>query len=413
MTDPLPGTSLRPLDDARAEIRRLVRPITQMETVALAQADRRVLAIDVVAPFDVPGHDNAAMDGYALRHADLGSDATTLRPGGAVLLAGAGPSAAPDPGTCVRIMTGAPLPEGADTVVPIEVATAGADGIRIPPGQRRGQNVRRAGEDLRAGSVLLRAGRRLGPAELGLAASAGLPRLDVFRRMRVACFSTGDELAVPGNTRSPGHAYDANRPALCAWLARMGFEVLDLGVVPDDAAALAAALAAAAERADAIVTSGGVSGGDADHMRRIPRSLGTVQAWRLALRPGRPFAFGHIGEACLFALPGNPVAAMVTFGALAREGLRRMAGEVDPPEPPLLHVRCDSALRKRPGLAEYQRGILTRDPAGLWCVRSTGDQGAGILSSMTRANCYIVLEPRRGDVSPGESVPVQLFEGLY
>ena len=417
MAEPMQDPSLHTLDAARAEIRRLVRAIPQSETVALADADRRILAADLVAPVDVPGHDNSAMDGYALRYADLNADAATRLPVRALVLAGAAPSAVPGPGACVRIMTGAPLPADTDTVVPIEAALETGAGatcqVSIPRGQQRGQHVRRAGEDIRAGSVLLRAGQRLGPAELGLAASIGLAYLRVFRRLRVACFSTGDELAAPGGMRNPGQAFDANRPMLCAWLARLGFEVLDLGVVADDAARLEAALASASHRADAIVTSGGVSGGDADHVRAIAGRLGAVSFWKLALRPGRPFAFGRIGDAWLFALPGNPVAAMVAFGALARDGLLRLAGETDPPEPPLLQARCESALRKRPGRVEYQRGILVREPDGLWRVRSTGDQGAGILNSMSRANCYIVLDATRGDVAAGESVPVQLFEGLY
>ncbi len=417
MAEPMQDPSLHTLDAAREEIRRRVRAIAQSETVALADADRRILAADLVAPVDVPGHDNSAMDGYALRYADLNTDAATQLAVRGLVLAGAAPSAWPGPGACVRIMTGAPLPADTDTVVPIEATLETGAGaacrVSIPRGQQHGQHVRRAGEDIRAGSVLLRAGQRLGPAELGLVASIGLAHLPVFRRLRVACFSTGDELAAPGGTRNPGQAFDANRPMLCAWLARLGFEVLDLGVVADDAARLEAALASASRRADAIVTSGGVSGGDADHVRAIAGRLGAVNFWKLALRPGRPFAFGRIGDAWLFALPGNPVAAMVAFGALAREGLLRLAGEADPPEPPLLQVRCESALRKRPGRVEYQRGILVREPDGLWRVRSTGDQGAGILNSMSRANCYIVLDATRGDVAAGESVPVQPFEGLY
>lgn len=395
---------------AREAIRRLIRPIVDTERVDLADASARVLAEDIAAPFDVPGSDNAAMDGYALRSADLQPDTqTTLRQVG-VVLAGHRMERSLGPGECVRIMTGAALPPGADTVVMQELSRASQDSIHIPAGQRRGQHVRRAGEDLEAGGVMLAAGQLLQPADLGLIASVGIGSIRVMRRLRVAFFSTGDEVVSIGEPLAPGQLYDANRYTLKALLERLGVQAIDMGVVRDDPAALERALREAAQSADAIVTSGGVSGGDADYVRAIVGRLGEVLFWKLAMRPGRPMAFGRIGDAWLFGLPGNPVATMITFIQFVREAVLRLGGCARPPALATFAARSAGTLRKTPGRVEYQRGILMREAGGEWSVNSTGDQGSGILRSMSQANCLIVLEYERGNVQPGERVQVQPLE---
>jgi len=315
------------------------------------------------------------------------------------------------PGQCVRVMTGAVMPRGADAVVIQEVVRAKGDAVVVPPGQKAGQNVRYAGEDLKAGVAVLKAGALLRPAELGVIASLGLGEVRVRRRLRVAFFSTGDELASIGAALAEGQVYDSNRYTLHGMLARLGVEAADLGVVRDDPAALEAAFRKAAAQADAIVTTGGVSVGEADFVKALMAKLGEVLFWKIALRPGRPMAFGRIGDAFLFGLPGNPVAVMVAFYELVRDALWILAGRSGDFAIPLLKAISANAIRKIPGRTEYQRGILFRE-GGEWKVRTTGQQGSGVLRSMAEANCFIVLEHERGRVEAGEPVPVQLFDGL-
>ncbi|RQO63647.1 molybdopterin molybdenumtransferase MoeA [Paucibacter sp. KBW04] len=395
----------------------LQRPQT-METVGLRQARGRVLAADVISPLNVPAHDNSAMDGYALRASDLRSDGPTqLHVAGTSL---AGQAAAPElaPGSCQRIMTGALMPAGLDTVVPQEFTRALIDGqIEIPPGLlQAGDNRRCAGEDLRQGEVALSAGRRLKPADIGLLASLGLAQVQVWRRLKVAVLSTGNELCELGQSPRAGGLYDSNRYTLCALLEQLGVEVLDLGLVRDEPAALRAAFAHAAAEADAVISSGGVSVGEADHTKAVMAELGDVLFWRVAMRPGRPLAIGRIsnteGRSCLmFGLPGNPVAVMVTFYAFVREALLAMSGAT--PEPLLtLQAISSQALRKKPGRTEYQRGIVSRRSDGRWQVDITGNQGSGILSSMSQANGLVVLGHEQGDLAAGELVEVWPFEGL-
>jgi molybdopterin molybdotransferase len=316
----------------------------------------------------------------------------------------------------VRIMTGAVMPEGLDTVVPLELCQEANGQVVIAPGTlQRGENRRRRGEDLAAGRTALAAGRVLRPADLGLLASLGLTTVTVRRRLRVALFSTGDEVQEPGEPLRAGCIYDSNRTSLAAALQRLGMEVLDLGLVRDDPDALQATLEQALREADAVLTSGGVSAGDADYTREVLSRMGEVAFWKVAMRPGRPFAFGALEAAgrrtWLFALPGNPVAALVTFYAFAREGLLRLAGGA--PEPlPVLQVRCETAIRKRPGRTEFQRGIVGPGADGAWQVRLTGSQGAGVLRSMSEANCLVVLGHDQGPVAAGEPVAVWLFDGL-
>lgn len=403
---------------ACAAIAAALRPITERQTVPLAQALGRVLATDIISPIDVPAHDNSAMDGYAFAGRDLqGAGATTLRAVG-TLYAGAPFSGALGAGECLRIMTGAVMPAGLDTVVPHELCRVDGDTVHIEAGAvRAGDNRRRRGEDLGAGLPALRAGRVLKPADLGLVASLGIGAVAVLRRLRVALFSTGDELRTLGQTLAPGCVYDSNRYSLLGALQRLGMDVVDLGLVADDPAALQAMLAAAAEQADVVLTSGGVSMGDADHTRAVLAGMGEVAFWKVAMRPGRPFAFGPLQRAgaappCwLFALPGNPVAALVTFYALARAALLQLAG-ASPQPLPVLQARCATALRKRPGRTEFQRAIVEAAPAGGWQVRLTGSQGAGVLRSMSEANALLVLNHEQGSVAAGELVDVWLFDGL-
>jgi molybdopterin molybdotransferase len=415
---PLVTGSELPVDEARAAIARALRPVTEVETVPLAQALGRVLAADLHSPIDVPAHDNSAMDGYALRGAELAADApTVLQALPTTVYAGAPFDGTVPPGDCVRIMTGAVMPAGLDSVVPVELCRVDGARVTIAPGViRPGENRRRRGEDLAQGGVALPAGRWLRPADLGLAASLGFDRVTVRRRLRVALFSTGDEICEPGRPLAPGQVYDSNRFGLMAALQRLGVEVVDLGLVKDDPAALRAVVDRAIAEADAVVTSGGVSMGDADHTRELLAARGEIGFWKVAMRPGRPFAFGPLHGAAgrtawLFALPGNPVAALVTFYVFVREGLLQLAGATAAP-PPRLSARSVAAIRKRPGRTEYQRAIVSRAADGLWEVRSTGAQGAGILRSMSEANALMVLPHERGPVAAGENVEVWLFDGL-
>ena len=402
------------VEHARRFILSQLTPISGQERVALRSALGRVLAEDVIAPCNVPAHDNSAMDGYALRHADLAAEGpTTLRVIGSAL-AGKPFAGKIGQGECVRIMTGAVRPAGLDTVVIQEVVRVEGDTMKVPPGQRLGQNIRLAGEDLALGKPALKAGKRVGPPEIGLIASLGFAEISVRRRLRVAFFSTGDELCPVGSALSDGEVYDSNRYTLFGMLTRMGCEVLDLGIVRDDPAALEAAFRQAAKDADVVLTSGGVSVGEADFVKQLMQQLGEVLFWKIAMKPGRPMAFGRIADgpanAWLFGLPGNPVAVMVTFYQFVRDALYTLMG-TPVPVVPLLPAVCASPLKKAPGRSEFQRGILSQED-GRWLVRATGAQGSGILSSMSDANCFIVLAPDQTRVEAGETVQVQLFEGL-
>jgi molybdopterin molybdotransferase len=401
-----------PVETARRVIRTLVTPVTTNERVAVRASLGRVLGADVVSAMNVPAHDNSAMDGFAVRGADLSEDGdTVLREIGAAF-AGRTFAGAVGPGQCVRVMTGAVMPAGTDTVVIQEAVRVERDRIVVPPGQKTGQNRRLAGEDLAAGRVAIPAGRLVRPAELGLLASLGLAEVMVRRRLRVAFFSTGDELASIGAALKDGEVYDSNRYTLYGMLARLGVELIDMGVVRDDPAELERAFLAAAASADAVITSGGVSVGEADFTRDLLGRLGEVLFWKIAMRPGRPMAVGRIGDAYFFGLPGNPVAVMVTFYGFVRDALLALAGRTDDYVLPVVQVPSATALRKKPGRTEFQRGIVARGDDGAWSVRVTGQQGSGVLRSMSEANCFIVLEHERGEVKAGDSVSVQLFEGL-
>jgi len=438
---------------AREAILAPLRPVAGTQTLPLAQALGRVLAQDLVSPMNVPPHDNSAMDGFAfdgaVLEADAGADLMLSVAGTAY--AGQAFTGAVAVGQAVRIMTGAVMPPGLDTVVPQELVKTEGEGaalrVTVPARTvKRGENRRRAGEDLAQGKPALRAGRVLRPSDLGLAASLGFAELTVRRRLRVALISTGDELRNPGQPLPEGCIYDSNRASLAGALRRLGVEVVDQGLVPDEPAALEAAFTQAAATCDAVVTSGGVSVGEADYTRDLLGRLGEVAFWKVAMRPGRPFAFGPLrrvaatadelgsasgcmgpavpalgmgqdqpAPAWLFALPGNPVAALVTFYAFVREALQVLAGA--PAEPPMaLCVRSAEAIRKRPGRTEFQRAIVLRESegpfAGEWTARITGSQGAGILRSLSEANALLVLGHEQGSVAAGEPVEVWMFDGL-
>jgi len=395
---------------ARQALLDAVTPVVGWEMLPIRTALGRVLSRDLVAPFDVPAHDNSAMDGFAVRAADLKAEENRLELVGTAYAGGAF-SGAVGPGQAVRIMTGAVLPRGADTVVMQEAARLDGDGVILPAVSRPGQNVRRAGEDLAAGRAALRAGRRIGPAELGLLASLGLAEVAVHRRPRIAFFSTGDELSSVGRPLGPGEVYDSNRHTLYGVLTRLGMEVLDLGVVRDDPAALERAFTEASTEADAILTTGGVSVGEADYVREIMGRLGEVRFWRIDIKPGRPMAFGRLGDTWLFGLPGNPVAVLVSFYQIVLDALYRLQG-LDPlPIRPSFRVPCDSPIRKLPGRREFPRGVLFQ-AEGVWRVRLSGNQGSGVLRSMTDADCFICLPEDSGSVSPGDLVEVQPFLGM-
>ena len=405
-----------PVKQAQHIIREFVQPVGAVEQVALRAALGRVLARDIVSPINVPAHDNSAMDGYALRGADLpGAGEIRLKIIGTVY-AGRPSAAVPGPGECVRIMTGGVMPEGCDSVVPQELlVNEDEHQVVLRAGTiQPGDNRRFAGEDLQAGSAALRAGKIIRPADLGLVASLGIAEVPVRRRLRVAFFSTGDELRSIGEPLAEGSVYDSNRYTIYGMLQRLGCDIIDMGIVRDDPAALEEALRSACENADAIVTSGGVSVGAADYTKQIMARLGDVTFWKIGMRPGRPLAFGRIASgghsAFLFGLPGNPVAVMVSFYFFAREALLRMMG-ADAPLP-LLRARCEAPIRKKPGRTEYQRGLLTHGADGMPQVRITGSQGSGILRSMSEANCMVVLHDEQGNVGAGELVDVLMFEGL-
>ena len=397
--------SLR-VDKARQAIQSCLKVLESAETLALRDALGRVLAQEIVPQIDVPAHDNSAMDGYAVRFSEIEQPLREI----GTALAGKPFAGKLGPGECVRIMTGAVMPQGADTVVIQEVVKRDGDRISVPPGQKKAQNVRYAGEDLSKGKAVLRPGRILRPAELGLVASLGIGEVTVKRRLRVAFFATGDELASIGAPLKEGEVYDSNRYTLHGMLARLGVELIDMGVVRDVPEALEKAFREASQRADVVITTGGVSVGEADFVRQLMGKLGEVLFWKIAMRPGRPMAFGRIGDAFLFGLPGNPVAVMVTFYQFVRGALLFMSGR-EATEVPLLKAESAENLRKVPGRTEYQRGIVFQEGSA-WKVRTTGQQGSGVLRSMSEANCFIVLEHERGSVKAGEPVSVQLFEGL-
>ena len=429
-------------DDVLRFLSKLVAPVQATSDVPLFEALGRVLADDVISPFDVPPHDNSAMDGYAFDGQQLGQTALTLDVIGTAF-AGKAWQGAVGASQCVKIMTGAIMPTGLDTVVPQEMATIDGQSITIPPRLLKpGDNRRHRGEDLAKGKAALLKGELLTPARIGLAASLGLKTLRCYRQLRVAYFSTGDEILSLGESPREGAVYDSNRYTVFGLLTRLGCQVIDMGVVRDEPAALQAAFTQAAAQADAVITSGGVSVGEADHTKAMMKKLGDVEFWRIAMRPGRPMAVGRIKKpisdpvsggklaaspkntgvksyenssdeknCILFGLPGNPVAVMVTFLAFVRPALLQMMGATAAAQP-LLKARSQEAMRKKPGRTEYQRGWVSTATDGTLQVKTTGNQGSGVLSSMAQANGLIVLHHAQGNVALGDAVDVLMFDGI-
>jgi molybdopterin molybdotransferase len=403
-----------PVERARALIRQFLKPIETAERIHIRQALGRILAVDVTSPIDVPGHDNSAMDGWAVRFADLAPAGDTRLRRVGESFAGKPFTGRIGPGEAVRIFTGGVMPEGTDTVVMQERAREAEGCIVVAPGAvaKAGQNRRFAGEDVRRGSIVLRRGQPLRPAEVGVMASLGINEIEVFRKLRVAFFSTGDELVSIGRPLAGGQVYDSNRYTIHGMLARLNCEVIDMGVVRDDPAELERAFTSAAASADVVMTSGGVSVGEADYVRQLLHKLGEVLFWKIAMKPGRPLAYGRIGNAHFFGLPGNPVAVMVTFYQFVREALLIIAGQREVAPVPTFPATLGAPIRKARGRTEFQRGILTPNAEGGWTVRPTGEQGSGILSSMSLANCFIVLPTDEGNVEAGATVQVQMLDGL-
>ena len=403
-----------PVAKVNEVIRSFVKPVDGIEQVAIRAALGRTLAEDIISPINVPAHDNSAMDGWAVRASDLSKTAKVSLDEIGAALAGKEFTGKVSKGECVRITTGAVMPHGCDTVIPLELVDAKGKHIIIPPGQEAGANRRLAGEDLQKGKPALLRGAQLRPAELGLIASLGIPEIKVTRKLRVAFFSTGDELKSVGDTLREGEVYDSNRYTLYGMLQRLGVEIIDMGVVPDQPEQLEQAFRLAAASADAVITSGGVSVGEADFTKQMMKKLGEVVFWRIAMRPGRPMAFGKIADssktAYLFGLPGNPVAVMVTFYHFVRGALLHMMGRSEL-DLPMLQAKSQESIRKKPGRTEYQRGIV-EIKNGEITVRTTGQQGSGVLRSMSEANCFVVLGHEQGSIKAGDPVSVMLFDGL-
>ncbi len=392
---------------ARQFITQFLSPVAETEIVTIKDGLHRVLAHPVVSASNVPGHNNSAMDGFAFRHAEGQAPLKVV----GTALAGKPYTAAIPANTCIKIMTGAVMPADVDTVVMQEHTTMAAEAISIDNPPPPGANVRLAGEDLKVGQTVLQAGHRLQAADLGLLASLGTASISVYRRLKVAFFSTGDELVSVGTPLQAGQIYDSNRYSLWGMLHALDIEVFDFGNVADDPSVLEKTLLEAASSHDAVLTSGGVSVGEADYMKQLLAKHGQVLFWKINMKPGRPLAYGKIGHAHYFGLPGNPVSTMVTFYQFVQAALKALSGESAAPQPQF-QVECVDAIKKAAGRTEFQRGILF-DDQGVWKVKPTGGQGSGMLSSMSQANCFIVLDEKTGALPSGSIVSVQPFHGIY
>lgn len=410
--DPCAQPSLMHPDQAIPLLLEQVSPVSDTEVIALTHALGRVLAEDLAACIDLPPFDNSSMDGYAFRFADLTGQAnqTTLTLIGSSY-AGHGFEGELTPNSCVRIMTGAPVPAGYDTVQMQEETQAQGDKIQINHPKAKGANVRCRGEELLQGTKVLKAGVEIRAAELGVLATIGVSQVRVYRQLKVAFFSTGDELRPVGSELASGQIYDSNRYSIQGLLSRANVEWLDLGVIADDPEAIRQAFRHAANQADVVITSGGVSVGDADFIKQILDEEGQITFWKLAIKPGKPFAMGLIGKAVFCGLPGNPVSSMVTFYKLVWPILTKMQG-LSPRVPLLLPATLTTPVRKQPGRVEYQRGILSRNAQGELEVAITGSQGSGMLTSMSLANCFVQLEQFQGDTPAGTQVTVEPFNSV-
>lgn len=397
---------LLPIEEALVRIYSQLQSVTETETIPLSQALDRVLAAPIAAPIHVPGSDNSAMDGYALRLQDCNAALTVIGQS----LAGHPFAGELGAGQALRIMTGALVPAGADCVVMQENVQREGDQLTLTQMPELGENIRRAGEDIYLGSEVFAAGQCLSALEIGLLASLGIAQVTVIRRLRVAILTTGDELLPAGAAPEAGKIYDSNRPLLAALLTRLPVEIMDLGVILDDLASLRSAFTTAMPWADVVISTGGVSVGDADYTKDVLAELGAIDFWKIAMKPGKPFAFGRLGQGWFFGLPGNPVSTAVTYHQLVVPGLRYLSGEKLKPQLVISAV-AGQALKKQPGRTDFQRAILS-NKNGINTVVSAGLQSSGVLSAMAKANCYIRLEAERGSVAAGESVSVILFDSF-
>lgn len=400
------------VEQAREYIKAFLSPVKETEKISLMSSLGRILAENMIAPHNVPNHDNSAMDGYAFNAQDLAADGSTQFKVTGSVFAGNALVGEVQRGACIKIMTGGAIPAGIDTVIPQERVKITGDLIEIAEPIKQGANVRYAGEDLAQGQIVLPIGHMIKPADLGLIASLGVGEISVYRKLRVSFFSTGDELASIGSTLKQGQVFDSNRYTIFGMLSRLGVEIEDLGAIPDDPALLEKTLKQAVENSDVVITSGGVSVGEADFMKQLLQKLGQVLFWKIAMKPGRPLAYGKIGNAHYFGLPGNPVAVMVTFYQFVRQALLGLMGQPSPAVLPMLNAVCMTPIRKLKGRTEFQRGILFLADNGTWQVKTTGNQSSGVLSSMSQGNCFIVLGEEVGNVEAGSTVQVQLFDGV-
>ncbi|MBL5859107.1 molybdopterin molybdotransferase MoeA [Serratia fonticola] len=398
------------LEQALEKMLSQIAPLQQSESIALTSAAGRITATPVVSPIDVPPFANSAMDGYAVRLSDLNGNSPLPVAGKA--FAGAPFTDTWPANTCVRIMTGAPIPAGADAVIMQEQAEVTEAGVRFNAPVIAGQNIRLAGEDILRGASVLPAGITLGAAQLPLLASLGVADVQVMRKLKVAVFSTGDELQPVGQPLQTGQIYDTNRFAVRLMLEQLGCTVIDLGIIRDNQEALRAAFIQADSEADVVISSGGVSVGEADYTKQMLDELGKVSFWKLAIKPGKPFAFGKLQHAWFCGLPGNPVSAALTFYQLVQPLLAKLAGHTEWQLPPRLKARALTPLKKSPGRLDFQRGIFTSNAQGELEVSTTGHQGSHVFSSFSQGNCFIVLERERGSVAAGETVEIEPFNAL-
>lgn len=395
------------VSQARQYIQQFLTPVQQTECLSIKQALGRVLASPIASTLNVPGHNNSAMDGFAFRLAEASQPLRIV----GTAFAGKPFNGTIPAGGCIKIMTGAVIPADADTVVMQEHATVTGEHVSIQKLPGKGANIRLMGEDIAIGQTVLATGHTLQPADMGLLASLGVAEIEVYRRLKVAFFTTGDELVSVGQPLQAGQIYDSNRYSLWGMLQALGTEVEDLGNVADNPQALEHTLLQAAARFDVVITSGGVSVGEADFMKQLLATHGQVLFWKINMKPGRPLAYGKLGQAHYFGLPGNPVATMVTFYQFVQTALKTLMGSHERVQPSF-KVACVSPIKKAAGRTEFQRGILFKDGAD-WKVKTTGEQGSGILSSMSQANCFILLDEASGPLPAGSWVEVQPFTGIF
>jgi len=398
---------LMPVEQAKQIILNTITPISDTTHCQLNEALGRVISHDVVSPINVPAYNNSAMDGYAIRAADLENRKTLVQIGKS--FAGNKYEGELKSGECVRIMTGAEIPTGADTVVMQENTEASDEQITFTHSVKLGDAIRPAGDDIQKGAVVLSKGKRISAIDIGLLASLGINNVPVFRQLKVAVFSTGDELLKAGEAAREDRIYDSNRPMLVAMLSRLGADVIDMGIIADNKADIRAAFEQANQQADCVLTSGGVSVGEADYTREILDEYGSIDFWKLAIKPGKPLAFGRLPNSIFFGLPGNPVSSAVTFDQVAKAALGHLAGETSKPAV-ILKAKANCSFKKRPGRTDYQRAYYFVNDAGELCVKTAGSQSSGVLSCFSSSNCYAVLENERSHVADGETVDILPFD---